>query len=503
MRPSCGGTHHKLPVLRRGVPGFAVFLCISVAPLHAQTVSQDDLARKVQLLTDAVRSAQEQLQRSQQQLNDLRGQLEDVERQMNRGRASEDPDPPSDARRLAAQVEALKETQAMQQAQIATQAQSKVETESKYAVQVSGLILLNGFVNTSQVDLPATPTMALAGAGSTGATMRQTVVGMDASGPHLFGGSTHADVRTDFFGDTGPGSYGSVGLLRLRTAHADLDWDRTELFFSLDRPLINPTQPTSLTAVAIPPLAWSGNLWSWNPQIGVSHDLPLGPEERFRMQAALIDVADPPYSATNATNPASSAELSRWPGLQARLAITGNQADRGFQLGAGGFFAEHRTGYGSPFESWAGTLDYRQPLPGRLEFAGNFYRGLALGGLGGGEYKDYGVRADLEYPGRFYVRPFAAAGGWAQLKERAGERLEFNGAFGMDDVPSGEIRRYAGATVGSYQYLARTQTFMGNVIYSPSAWLQFSVEYRHLASYEANAPAATSHVVGLAAGYKF
>jgi hypothetical protein len=138
-----------------------------------------------------------------------------------------------------------------------------------------------------------------------------------------------------------------------------------------------------------------------------------------------------------------------------------------------------------------------------MELSGNFYRGQALGGLGGGAYKDYGVRADPDNPGNFYVRPFDDAGGWAQLKERAGQRLEFNEVYGIDDVPAGEISRYAGAATGNYGNLARTQTFMGNTIYSPSAWLQFSVEYRHLASYSVDAPTAASHVIGVAAGYKF
>jgi hypothetical protein len=181
----------------------------------------------------------------------------------------------------------------------------------------------------------------------------------------------------------------------------------------------------------------------------------------------------------------------------------GNEEDRGFQLGAGGYFAEHRTTYGSRFDSWAGTMDYRQPLPGRLELSGNFYRGSALGGLGGGAYKDYGVRADPDHPGNFYVRALDDAGGWAQMKERATERLEFNGAFGVDDVPAGEVRRYTGAATGNYQNLSRTQTFMGNVLYSPSAWVQFSLEYRHLASASVNAPSAAANVIGVAAGYKF
>jgi len=501
MRRSYPGPWQRIPVLRCSIPGFAVLLCVSVSALRAQTVSQGELVKKVQLLTDAVGRAQSQVEESQKELAELRRQLDEVRRQMNGGAADADP---ADAEQLATQVEALKENQTMQQSEIATHEQSKVESASKYPVKISGLILLNAFVNTRQVDMPAAPTIALDGPGSTGATMRQTVLGIDARGPHVFGAESRADVRTDFFGSTGGGtSYDTAGLLRLRTAHADLDWDKTEVFFSLDRPVINPTQPDSLTAVAIPPLSWSGNLWVWNPQFGVTYDQPLGSTERLRMQGGLIDVADPPYTATTAVYPVSTAELSRWPGVEARLAMAGDREDRGFQLGASGYFAQHRTVYGAQFDSWAGTLDYRQPLPGRMELSGNAYRGLALGGLGGGAYKDYGVRADPDNPGNFYVRAFDDVGGWAQLKERATERIELNGAFGLDNVPAGQVTRYPGATVGNYQYLARTQTFMGNIIYSPSAWLQFSVEYRHLGSFQVDAPAATSNIVGVVAGYKF
>lgn len=505
MRHSGRDREPRLSILRCGVPGLAILVCVSTVPLCAQSPSQDDLTRKVEALTEAVGKAQEQVEASQRQLNELKSELNDLRRQMNAGRS--DPDPQADAEQLAAQVEALKETQAMQQSQIATHDQAKVESLSKYPVKVSGLILLNGFVNTGQVDMGATPTLALPGWGSTGATMRQTVLGLDARGPHILGGSSHADVRTDFMGDTGgTGAYSAGGLLRLRTAHADVDWEHTELFFALDRPLISPTEPTSLTAVAVPPLAWSGNLWTWNPQLGVTQDFMLRGRERFRTQAALIDVANPPYSTVGPGGPiypASTGELSRWPGVQARVAVMGGEAERGFQLGAGGYFARHRTVYGSTFDAWAGTLDYRQPLPGGMELSGNFYRGLALGGLGGGAYKDYGVRAELDHPGKFYVRPFDNVGGWAQLKERAGERLEFNQAFGMDEVPGAEVGRYPGVTTSIYQTLARTQTFVGNTIYSPSAWLQFSVEYRRLASYSEGAPDAASHIIGVGAGYKF
>jgi hypothetical protein len=476
-------------------------LCASLTLFPPSSFGQTDVANKVQLLNDALNRAQDQLSQAQRQLQDLRQQIADLRDQVGNASAS------VEQQQLASQVEALKENQAVQASQIATHEQDKVESESRYPVKVTGMVLLNGFVNTNRVDMPATPTQALPGAGTTGASLRQTVLGLDLLGPHLFGAHSHADVRADFFGSTdsnNTGAYDAVGLLRLRTAHAALAWENTEAWFSLDRPVLSANEPSSLTAVAVPPFSWSGNLWTWNPQVGITHDFGASSAERFRLQGALIDAQDPPYSASAspAQYPASTAEQSRWPGAEARMAF-GSVEDTGFRLGAGGYFAPHRTIYGSSFDSWAATLDYRQPLPGRMQLSGNFYRGAALGGLGGGAYKDYGIRPDLDNPGAFYIRPFDAVGGWAELKERATERLEFNAALGMDSVPAGQILRYPAVAASAYQYLARTQTFTGNAIYSPSAWLLFSLEYRHLDSSPVNAPASTSNIIGVAAGYKF
>ena len=60
-------------------------------------------------------------------------------------------------------------------------------------------------------------------------------------------------------------------------------------------------------------------------------------------------------------------------------------------------------------------------------------------------------------------------------------------------VPADELRRYAVYGGTMYQNLSRNRTYTGNVIYSPSAYLQFSLEYRHLES---------SPVVGLPAASK-
>jgi hypothetical protein len=490
-------------------------------------VDQESLSRQIQKLAEALSSTQAQLEQSQRQLIEMQKQLNALQQQMAQSRsnavASASPSPASSSsapqsqpKDAASEIQDIRDRQAMQESQIATHELTKVESESKFPVKITGLLLLNGFVNTGAVDLAATPTMALPGSASTGASVRQTVLGFDARGPHLLGASSYADLRVDFDGVpqssssataySGPYSANAT-LLRLRTAHAALQWEHTQAYFSLDRPILNPDTPTSLTAVAEPALAWSGNLWTWNPQVGMTQEIPVSASRLLQLQAALIDVGDAPLSPASYTStgiPPSSAELSRWPSVEARVALLGPGLNDqgGNHFGLGGYFAPHHNPTGGTFDAWAGTADARFLLPARLELTGSFYRGLALGGLGGGAFKDLAYSLDAG-TGEYYVRPLDDVGGWAQLKEKINERVELNGAFGIDDAFAGELRRYAVPTGTLYQNLARNRTYTGNVIYSPRAYLLFSLEYRNLKSYPVLSFPAGSNVIGLGAGFKF
>lgn len=482
--------------------------------IQAQTAAQPSMAQQVQSLTDALARTQAQMEATQRQLNEMRQQLAALQRQMaESGSATAS----SSQAAMQSAIEDLREHQAVQQSEIATHDQIKVESASKYPVKITGLLLLSAFANTGAVDMPATPTLALPGSGSSGATVRQTILGLHAEGPHLFGASSDADLRVDFAGMPPSAAGGVTGytgyysanatFLRLRTVHATLHWPSTEAYFALDRPIFSPDTPTSLTAVAEPALAWSGNLWTWNPQVGINQDLGVGGARNLRLQAALMDVGDAPLSPASATGsslqlPPSSGEQSRWPGVEARVALLGSTQPNSYHFGAGGYFAPHSTSLGYNFDSWAGTLDAGLLLPAHLQLTADAYRGLGLGGLGGGAYKDFAYRQDSG-SGSYYVRALDDVGGWAQLKERFNERLEFNEAFGMDNVFAGELRHYAMPAGTTYQNLLKNQTWTSNVIYSPSAYLLFSLEYRRLESWPVVGASASSNVIGIGAGYKF
>jgi hypothetical protein len=466
---------------------------------------------------------QAQVEQSQHELEEMRKQLNALQAlAAQSGASAPAPETASSSSSAPAaepvthaEIDDIRERQAVIESEIKTHEQTKVESESKYPVKITGLLLLNGFVNTKGVDAAATPTLAVGGPGNTGASVRQTVLGFSARGAHLFGAASYADLNIDFDGNpqspatttnyTGYNASNAT-LLRLRTAHAGLQWQHTQAYFSLDHPILSPDSPTSLTAVAEPALAWSGNLWTWNPQFGLTHDLPIG-SHSVRLQSALIDVGDAPWSvvttsAATGGTPATGAEQSRWPGAEARIALLGSKSDEGSHLGVGGYFSPHLNPVGRRFDAWAGTLDARLALPWRLSFTGSFYRGAALGGLGAGGFKDFGFVADPG-TGNYYFRPYDDAGGWAQLKEKLSQRLELNAAFGLDNVFASQLRPYAVPGGTSYQNLARNRTYTGNVIYSPSAYLLFSLEYRHLGSSPIIGSPVGSNVIGLAAGYRF
>jgi hypothetical protein len=398
------------------------------------------------------------------------------------------------------------------QAEIKQHEQIKVETASKYPVRVTGLVLFNAFSNAGVVDNAEVPTIAYprepnVSHGSTGATMRQTVLGLDATGPQLWKARSSAEISVDFFGGLSSNTYGystSTGLLRLRQTQASLNWEKTTTQVGVTEPLISPLSPTSYATVAIPALSASGNLWAWSPQIRVEQRIPFSDQHRLGLEAGLIY----PQSVGNANDQlVTPVEASRRPGYEGRVSWRADGNSTGtphpFVLGIGAYSSSQYYNSTTSIHSWAVTADWRVPLFKRFEITGEAYRGRALGGFGGGSYKDILTGTDA-ITGLTRSTGVDAVGGWSQLKLRFSPTVEANAAFGLDDALSSNFDGLIfSSSTNPLEFNARNSSVIGNLIFRPKTYLILSPEYRRIQSWLYSGPSNIANIFTITAGYQF
>jgi hypothetical protein len=146
--------------------------------------------------------------------------------------------------------------------------------------------------------------------------------------------------------------------------------------------------------------------------------------------------------------------------------------------------------------------DLDLPLGHQLSLSGKFYRGRGLGGLGGGIGRSVLFSGD---PGSLYsqVRALNSAGGWAQLKYRPANKLEFNGAIGQDAPYMADMRAFPNPQAYGDPSLTKNQGSLLNVIYRPRSDLLFSAEYRHLKTFTIDNGAYNADHVNLMMGVLF
>ena len=200
---------------------------------------------------------------------------------------------------------------------------------------------------------------------------------------------------------------------------------------------------------------------------------------RLELQAGLIDTADPqlPGSPPNMST-ISRAERSRWPGTEARIASAWGDPDLGPEVGVSGYFSPHETGRRSRFDAWAGAMDLRLPMTRHFHSWRMHIVVLASAALA---VEDTSIMSISMPARREIARALDDVGGWTQLKSKIGERLELNGGYGIDNPFAGQIHTSTAIPeYAIYPGLARNRSAFGNVIYSPSSYLLFSLEYRRL-----------------------
>ena len=363
------------------------------------------------------------------------------------------------------------------------QYQTKVESGSKYRVRLSGIALFNAFDNRGSVDNIDSPHLVTLGTPgepqkSLGATVRQSLLGLEAFGPDVAGAKTSAEVQFDFAGGFAGAPNGvTFGIVRLRTATLHLDWTNTSLVAGQDNLFFAPLSPTSLASLAAPPLSYSGNLWNWTPQVRVEHRFSLTNDSGVSVQAGVLDPLTGEFPAANYLRMPQAGELSGVPAFGTRVAYTNKTMGEPFTLGVGGYYSRENWGFGRIVNGWAGTADVTVPITHLFSVTGEFYRGDAIGGLGAAQNRSIVWSGDLRTPAAV-VRGLNDMGGWAQLKFKPLTRLEFNVAVGQDSAFTGEVLALPGRDYNGTIHANRSALF--NFIYHPRSDLVFSAEYDRL-----------------------
>jgi hypothetical protein len=414
---------------------------------------------------------------------------------------------PTPASSLEERVASLEESSQLLSSKVEDQYQTKVESASKYRMRLSGIVLLNLFANHGIVDNQDFPTWAIPSfpnvSGQTfGASLRQSEIGLEVFGPRLAGAKTTGNLQVDFSGgftDTPDGV--NFGLVRLRIASLRLDWRNTAIVGGQDSAFISPLSPTSFASLAVPALGYAGNLWGWIPQVRIEHRFDLSEGQNITVQGGIMDNVTGELPNSMFERLPQAGESSGQPAYGARVAWTRNIFGRPLTLGTAGYYSRQNWGFNNRVDGWAGMTDWSLPLGGRVSLTGEFYRGRALGGLGGGIGRSVLFSGN---PNPFaQLRALNSVGGWSQLKIKASSKLEFNAAFGVDSAFADDVRAFPLSPSYFGASLLENRSGLVNFIYRPRSDLLFSGEYRHLRTFDVDAGTPSAEQVNLMMGILF
>jgi hypothetical protein len=377
-----------------------VFFCLTPLLLSAQT--NPELARIL-----------ERLDRLEQENRALAGEVKALRAELATVRAPSDPDATAEEQAPKATLE---ERVDIQQARVNELAQTKVETSQKSPIRLTGMALFNAFMNSKTsggVDYPVVA--AAPGAGHDGATVRQSIIGLEfSSAPTIWGGRAHGSVYTDFFGGA------TNSAMRIRTVSVGIDWQTRSIAAGLEKPIFNPREPSSLAQVGISPLTGAGNLWLWIPQVRVEQEFRFNSTTGVRAQIGAVQTREiGPYEGS------ATPEAAR-PGAEGRFNFHHSfDDDRRLEF-AIGFHTSvtHAGGFAIPSSLY--SFDWFYNPWKRIEFTGAFYSGQNVAHLGEGTRQGYAIY-------KRYALAIDSKGGWGQLTIHTLPRLDFHFFTGQVD----------------------------------------------------------------------
>jgi hypothetical protein len=321
-------------------------------------------------------------------------------------------------------------------------AQTRVETSQRMPVALTGMLLFNAFHNGGfggNLQVPITAQLNQAPS-STGATFRQTVIGLKFYGPNLpGGGKASGSAYFDFWGGN---SAPSNNLFRVRLATIDLAWKNYTITVGQDKPIVSPREPMSLAQVGLAPLTGAGNLWDWQPQIRVERrfgDDTMG----VRAQAGIYETSEvaPP------TAPAVALERQR-PAYEGRFLFYRGGETRRIEFAPGAHFSTTHVN-GQAIDSRLLTMDWLVKPASFLEISGAWFRGTNDAGLGA-------MRQGFTVLPGGRIVAVHATGGWSQLSLFPTNRLSLHFFGGEEEDRASDLVANS---------VRRNLSYAGNIVY--------------------------------------
>jgi hypothetical protein len=388
--------------MRNRTAGCVLLLAVWAAPVGAQ-----DLGTEVAALRREVEQLRDELAR-------LKATLATPSPADVLPASTPAPSAPSQTRPIEPAVEMLK-------AQVAEHAQTKVESASRFPVRLSGSIVSSTFYNSGTpnwLDLPNVVMPSGPDGGSFSSTLRQSRLGLEASGLQIGSWQGSGTLLFDFFGGIPGFPTGQVmGLPRLLYAFARFEGPRGGVLVGQDEAILAPRNPTSLAALSFPALFRSGNLYLRVPQIRGEARLPLSTTGSLRVIGGLTAPIAGDYGSTAYVfvPPELGGERSERPGVQARVVWDAARRERhAISLGVSGHASAQQTG-GATRESWVAAADGDVQW-GRFGAAGEVFvadRAAAFGASLGQQARTRGGWLELRFaPARWQI---VAGGGTDRL----------------------------------------------------------------------------------------
>lgn len=428
----------------------AIFAAVlTVLAIHAPAQQQ--------MSPDSLQKILDRLDTLEKQNEALLAEVKELREAVKSAQASATPSP----ERLQEQVE-------VQGDQVKDLAQTKISSSQRFSMSLTGMFLFDSFLFTGQTasaqlsNYSTSPFEAPAGA-----TLRQSIIGLDFSGPHLPGGGRMSgSISMDFFAQATNPQTGYDDIFRIRRGVVRFEWKNRSVIVGQDKSLIAPLQPTSFAQVGIPPLSGAGNLWLWRPQVRYQERFPFSTRTQAMFEAGVLE-----------TNESYSAAYLPWnayieparPAIQARLELQHHWTeDTRIAVALGAHASEsHVSGYSVP--SRVLSLDALYKPIEKLELSGTMFYGKNFANLGG-EPPGVTVRSDGT------IIPIRGAGGWAQIALPVTSRLTFDIYGGRQVNNSHDLNIYE---------ILRTYTYAANALYrlSPNVIIGFEGSKQELESY--------------------